>query len=127
MQRETARPRAERVPEDGLPAFARAANRHFHHPRCPAAVERSCLRARRYLGAGRGRPSCSERGRGQHGADRGDDLLGRVLLHEVAGARDRAVRLSVSAWDQPLHRSLTAGGDRVLIGERRQERRGVAP
>ncbi len=30
MASETARPRAERVPQDGLPAFARAVNRHFH-------------------------------------------------------------------------------------------------
>lgn len=35
MQAGTARPRAERVPQDGLPAFARAVNRHFYESEAP--------------------------------------------------------------------------------------------
>lgn len=39
MQAETARPRAERVPEDGLADFARAVNRHFHEGEEPEDVD----------------------------------------------------------------------------------------
>jgi predicted acetyltransferase len=39
MQRETTRPRPARVPQDGLPAFARAVNRHFHESEEPEDVD----------------------------------------------------------------------------------------
>src|SRR4051812_22059473 len=74
-------------------------------------------------GAGRGRDRTGSRGSPRDERhDHGRELGPAILLEEVAAALDGRVRLPGRARDGRLHRPVAAAGDRVLVGERAEER-----
>src|SRR3954465_7134378 len=74
-------------------------------------------------GTGRGRDRRESRGGPRdERRDDGRELGAAVLLEEVAAALDGGVRLPRRARDRRQHRPVATAGDRVLVGERAQER-----